>query len=127
VLRTSTELSAADVALRYKHLWMVEDLFRTTKSILDTRPIYHKCDETIRGHVFCSFLALLLHCELQDRLEAKGWSFEWADMLRDLDQVQQMEIDLDGKSYILRTETQGTAGKVIQAVGAVLPPMLRDG
>jgi transposase len=26
------------------------------KSLLETRPVYHKCDETIRGHVFCSFL-----------------------------------------------------------------------
>jgi hypothetical protein len=33
---------------------MVEDVFRSMKSLLDTRPIYHKCDETIRGHVFCS-------------------------------------------------------------------------
>jgi transposase len=37
---------------------MVEAWFRSTKSLLQTRPIYHKCDETIRGHVFCSFLAL---------------------------------------------------------------------
>ena len=28
--------------------------------MLETRPIYHKCDDTIRGHVFCSFLALVL-------------------------------------------------------------------
>jgi transposase len=37
------------------------------KSLLDTRPIFHKCDETIRGHVFCSFLALLLRKELEDQ------------------------------------------------------------
>ncbi len=30
---------------------------RPTKSLLETRPIWHKRDETIRGHVFCSFLA----------------------------------------------------------------------
>jgi transposase len=59
VLRTNTELEAETVAHVYKNLWMVEDLFRTAKSILETRPIYHKCDETIRGHVFCSFLALV--------------------------------------------------------------------
>jgi len=43
------------------------------KSLLDTRPIFHKRDETIRGHVFCSFLALLLRKELQEiRLARKG-------------------------------------------------------
>jgi len=48
---------------------MVEDIFRSMKSLLETRPIYHKRDETIRGHVFCSFLALVLRKELQDRLD----------------------------------------------------------
>ena len=32
------------------------------------RPIYHKLDETIRGHVSCSFLALVLKKELEDRI-----------------------------------------------------------
>jgi transposase len=61
VLRTDTDYDAPTVAHIYKTLWMVEDTFRTAKSILDTRPIYHRCDETIRGHVFCSFLALCLN------------------------------------------------------------------
>jgi len=68
VLTTNMDISPAEVALKYKQLWMVEDVFRSMKSLLDTRPIYHKCDETIRGHVFCSFLALLLRKELEDRL-----------------------------------------------------------
>ena len=60
VLRTNTAFAAADVALKYKQLWMVESIFRSAKSLLETRPIYHKVDDTIRGHVFCSFLALVL-------------------------------------------------------------------
>ena len=47
VLRTNTELSAVEIALRYKQLWMVEQIFRTAKSLLDTRPIFHKTDATI--------------------------------------------------------------------------------
>jgi transposase len=66
-------------ALRYRERWMVEDIFRTAKALLATRPIFHKYGETIRGHVFCSFLALVLRKELEDRLAAAGHSFEWAD------------------------------------------------
>src|SRR5262249_24078990 len=58
VLRTNTDLDSAEVALQYKQLWMVEQWFRSCKSLLQTRPIFPKCDETIRGHVFCTFLAL---------------------------------------------------------------------
>ena len=82
VLRTSTAHPTATVTLQYKRLWMVEAMIRTTKAILETRPIYHKCDETIRGHVFCSFLALRLKAELEKRLEARGEDWEWAEVLR---------------------------------------------
>jgi len=125
VLRTSTKLSAKDVALKYKQLWMVEDIFRTTKSVLETRPIWHKCDETIRGHVFCSYLALALRVELRTRLDAKGWKLEWHDVLRDLGHLLEIEITVHGKGYVLRTETHGVAGKVAQACGVALPPILR--
>src|SRR5208283_5955132 len=86
VLRSNwSQASAQDLALKYKDLWMVEAIFRAAKSVVDTRPIYHKCDETIRGHVFCSFLALVLMRELEGRLAAKELNLEWADVLRDLD------------------------------------------
>ncbi len=58
------DLPADRVALKHKELWRVEQVFRNMKGILDTRPIFHQRDETIRGHVFCSFLALGLMKEL---------------------------------------------------------------
>lgn len=125
VLTTNTALPARQVALKYKQLWMVEEIFRSMKSLLETRPIYHQCDETIRGHVFCSFLALVVRKELQDRLERKGWTLEWADVLRDLDSLQEIEIRIDGKGYVLRNEVKGAVGKVFQACGVAIPPTLR--
>src|SRR5512143_105267 len=126
VLRTNTELDAADVALQYKQLWMVEQWFRSCKSLLQTRPIYHKCDETIRGHVFCSFLALVLRQELQSRLEERGHEFEWADVIQDVDRLQSMAVEQDGKRFLLRSEAQGTCGQVFQAVGVALPPTVQQ-
>ncbi|MFO8073208.1 MAG: IS1634 family transposase [Polyangia bacterium] len=117
-----------DVAKTYKMLWMVEHLFRTVKSILDTRPIYHKWDETIRGHVFCSFLALILMRELQDRMAAKGHpDAEWADVLRDLDSVSETLVQSsDGKHFMIRSEARGWCGKTFQAAGVALPPTIRQ-
>jgi transposase len=125
VLTTNTDLPAREVALKYKQLWMVEAVFRSMKSLLDTRPIYHKCDETIRGHVFCSFLALVLRKELEDRLASKEWKLEWADVIRDLDNLAEMEVSIAGKGYVFRSEAKGTTGKVFQACGVALPPALR--
>jgi len=89
VLRTNTDYNAETVAHVYKSLWVVEDIFRTTKSILETRPIYHKRDETIRGHVFCSFLALLLKQELESHMKRATLEWEWKEVIRGLDALQQ--------------------------------------
>jgi transposase len=125
VLTTNTDLPACEVALKYKQLWMVEAVFGSMKSLLDTRPIFHKCDETIRGHVFCSFLALVLRKELEDRLARKQWKLEWADVIRDLDNLLEMEVSISGKGYVFRSEAKGTTGKVFQACGVAVPPALR--
>jgi transposase len=126
VLRTNTELKAAEVALQYKQLWLVEHWFRSCKSLLATRPIYHRRDETIRGHVFCSFLALLLRQELQARLEERAQVCEWADILRHLEQVQYVEVEQGGRRFRLRSELQGTAGRVFQAAGVAVPPTVQQ-
>lgn len=125
ILRTNTEIDKKDVALKYKQLLQVEDIFRTMKSILDTRPVFHKSDDNISGHVFCSFLALVLRKALRDRIEAKGWKLEWADIIRDVDKIQEVTVEHQGKSFIIRTEATGVAGKAFQAVGVALPPVLR--
>lgn len=126
VLQTSLVDEPKIIALAYKELWMVEDLFRTMKSILETRPIYHKRDETIRGHVFCSFLALLLKRALEQRLEEKGEPWEWAEILRGLDNLQEVEAVFQGKRFILRSQLLGQAHKAFKAAGVALPPTLRE-
>jgi transposase len=126
VLRTNTSLTAENVALRYKELWQVEQVFRDMKSILKTRPIYHQTDEAIRGHVFCSFLALVLRKELDRRLQKAGHCFEWSDIKQDLKAMQELTIEDNGKPLIIRSECPGTCGKVFQAVGVAIPPTIRE-
>jgi hypothetical protein len=69
VLRTNTDLNPLEAMLCYKQLWTVEQTFRTAKHLFSTRPIFHKLDETIRGHVFCSFFALVRKSELEERIQ----------------------------------------------------------
>jgi hypothetical protein len=114
--RTNTELPAAEVALPYKKLWLVEHCCRACKSLLATRPIYHRRDETIRGHVFCSFLALLLRHELQARLAARGHDLEWAEVLEDLERVQYVEVEHTNPFVIL-----------LAHMLAAMPPLRRFG
>jgi transposase len=125
VLTTNTKLKAREVALKYKELWMVEQTFREMKSVIDTRPIYHKRDETIRGHVFCSFLALVLKKELDYRLVSQGLQFEWADIKQDLKALQEVILEENGSTLAIRTECHGVCGKVFKAVGIAVPSTIR--
>jgi transposase len=126
VLITNTNFSTQQAALKYKELWQVEQVFRDVKSVLETRPVFHQKDENIRGHVFCSFLALVLRKELDRRLQEAGQSFEWADIKQDLKALQEVEIEDSGKSLALRTQCLGTCGKVFKAVGVAVPPTIRE-
>ena len=125
MLQTDLDATAKEVALRYKDLWMVEAFFRSLKSIMENRPISHKCDETIRGHVFCSFLALLLFQELQLRLAERGWCVEWALLKDDLDVLEDVTVECSGQPFIIRSQTRGDAGKALQAAGVALGPTVR--
>src|ERR1700758_5196987 len=126
VLRTNLRLHPLNVMLRYRDLLVVEQLFRSEKALLATRPIYHQTDAAIRGHVFCSFLALVLRKELEERLTAARLKPEWRELLADLDRLQGIEVEQDGKHFILRTPVTGVAGKGFPGVGTALPPNIRD-
>lgn len=73
LLSTSDDsLSPEDVALGYKQLLEVERAFRTLKTTLDLRPLYHRKDERIEAHVFLCFLALLL-VRIAERHTGQTW------------------------------------------------------
>jgi transposase len=132
VLRTNADLSPLEAMLVYKQLWTVERTFRTTKSLLETRPIYHKLDETIRGHVACSFLALVLKKELEDRLAAAdrgaraNRSASWPAVIADLDSLTETEVEQDGKRFLLRSAPRPAASLALSALGVALPPTMRQ-
>jgi len=123
VLTTNTDLPVRDVALTYKSLWRVERTFREQKSTLEVRPIYHQRDDTSIGHIVASFLALRLEVDLQKRLDERGVTVSWPDLMRDLSQVQSVVIDLEGKRYQLRTQLPGSSHHAFAAAG-LRPPAL---
>ena len=82
IISTSDDtLSAEDVALGYKQLMEVERAFRTLKTTLDLRPVYHRKDERIEAHVFLCFLALLL-VRVAERKTNMPWDHIKAQMER---------------------------------------------
>ena len=90
--------------------------------MLHTRPVFHQWDAIINGHVFCSFLALVLVDELKRCLAKRGWEAEWNDIRHDLQSLQEVEVSEGEDSYSLCTPVRGVTGKVHQAVGTAVTP-----
>ena len=127
VLRTSLSMSALAVVLRYRNLLTVEQSFLAAKTLLATRPIFHRTDEAIRGHVFCTFLALVLRKELLDRLAArKGAMPEWQCLIDDLADLSGVEIEQDGRRALLRTAPRPSIDPLCRALGITLPPVYQE-
>lgn len=124
VLRTDLDLPASEIALQYKQLWRVERVIRCIKSVLSTRPVYHRMNETIRGHVFCSFLALKLMKSLEDAMVSRGYEFHWDEIRDELDRVTEGELSVSGKTFRVRSEVGPAASSAMRAVGVKFPQFI---
>jgi len=69
---------------------------------------------------------LLLKRALEQRLEARRETWEWAEILRGLDRLQEVELVFQGKRFLLRSQLLGQAHKACLAAGVALPPTLRE-
>jgi hypothetical protein len=127
VLRTSLSTSALAVVLRYRNLLAVEQSFLAAKTLLATRPIFHRTDAAIRGHIFCTFLALVLRKELLDRLAASDAGMpEWHCIVDDLLDLSAVEVDQDGRRARLRTAPRPSIDPICRALGITLPPVFQE-
>jgi hypothetical protein len=124
VLRTTTELPAAEVAQAYKELTWIERLWRELKDVLAVRPNYHwQKRDNVKGHIFVCFLALYLAAHLRNKLATAKVELQWDDVIRDLGSVRAVTVQLGGETYRMRTPLRGAAGRIFAAVGLKPPPL----
>lgn len=126
VLQTDTDYDSKTLAQVYKSLWIVEDFCGTTQLILDSQPTYHRSDQAIRGHVFCSFLALMLKHELERRMQSAGLEWEWGQVIRGLNAFAEVEADFHGKRFLLRSQLSGNAAEALRGAGATVPSTVSE-
>ena len=118
LLSTSDDtLSAEDVALGYKQLHEVEDAFRTLKTTLSLRPVYHRLEDRIRTHVLLCWLALLLV-----RVASVRTGQTWAELRRALERMHVGEFGSKDGRVLQRTETTPEQAKAFKTLKVKEPP-----
>jgi len=121
VLETNTELSAEEAALAYRGLWQVERAFRELKSGLELRPVYHWTERRIRGHIMVCFLAYVMEVALMRRLREVGYEGSYREVMVDVERLKAVEVEVEGRRYLVRTELEGRAYEAFRAVGMRVP------
>ncbi len=95
---------------------------KTEKPELEIGPIYHYTERRIRAHIFICFLALMLRVRLHKALMRIDEKASFDKMLEDIKKVKAVGLDIQGSTYILRTELQGDAHLAFKAAGLKIPP-----
>jgi hypothetical protein len=110
LLRTNlTETDPVKLWNYYLQLVQVEEAFRTLKSDLAIRPIFHQEPERIEAHVFVAFLAYCLYVTLGRQLKALAPGLTARSALEKFAAVQMVDVRIpstDGRELLLTRYTQ---------------------
>ena len=126
VLRTNAKITPLQAVLRYRDCSRSKTLFLRTKAVMRTRPIFHSSDAAIRGHVFCSFLALAMQKCLEDLSRQAGIVPEWKTLLRDLDRLQHVRIRHRDHDWLVRTDASKPIADLFCHAHIALPPRAKQ-
>ncbi len=124
VLRTNTSLPLTEIVTAYQQAWHMVRAFRTLKSHLDRRPMFHWTDARIRGHVTVCVLALVLEYTLQRLPRDAGCTTSTRTVLADLEPVQAVPLTVNNQAYLCRTPLVGTAATAFRVAGVAVPPTI---
>jgi len=112
---------------RYVQLTQIESVFRSLKSELGIRPIYHQLEHRADAHVFIAFLAYCLQVTLKNRLMIHAPGLTPAAVFAKLSTIQMVEVWiplLDGRWLVLPRHTQPEAEvqALMEQIRITLPP-----
>jgi hypothetical protein len=110
-------ISAEDTALGYKNLLEAERGFRSLKSSLLLRPIYHRREDRIRAHVLLCWLALLL-----TRVAERRTGMSWHRIATELGRVHAVTLTGSAGAAVHTTPLNTTQTGIFRACQIPTPP-----
>lgn len=117
---SNEDLSAEKLAQGYKQLLDVERSFRTMKTTLDLRPVYHTKDERIRSHVLLCWLALLLIRIIE--IETKQ---SWPKIRSEMSQIHLGEFLTQNKRVFRYTELTNNQRSILKKLNIKPPKQIK--
>ncbi len=114
---TNTDLPVPEVVSSYKEQWRIERSFRTIKSFIEIRPVYHRKEERIKAHVFVCVLSLLV-----SRIMEKLTGMTINSISRDLNCLDVVPIAVENRKYYISSESTD-ASRSLKSLGLPEPKL----
>ncbi|MDA8095820.1 MAG: IS1634 family transposase [Betaproteobacteria bacterium] len=114
-------LTVEDMALGYKQLQRVEECWRTMKSGLNMRPVFHWAPHRIHAHIAITVLSLLL-----ERVAEHACQDSWRNICDDLKRVQLAQLFSPQGTVWQVTDPTPSAAKRLKELGIKAPPPILD-
>ena len=110
----------------YMQLVRVEQAFRTLKSDLDLRPIFHQLEPRVEAHILVAFLGYCLSVTLRAKLNRSAPGLTARQTLTSLATIRMVDVEIpttDGRVLILPryTEPQAQQAMLLEKLGLTLP------
>jgi len=127
IATNNTTLATTDVLEQYKQLFKIEHTFRTFKSHLETRPMFHWTDKRIEGHICLCYIAYTLQHWVLLRLRNFPIPISENILRQMLDKMQVSLLEHNGQKVYLRSVPHQHEAKLQQQLGLKpLPPLLPE-
>jgi transposase len=123
-ITNNKEITSEQVIGTYKMLWQIEESFRTLKSTLDIRPVYHWSERRIRGHIMMCFLSFYLMRVMQKILQDCLIELSHEEIMDNLNEIRLIEMQTEGRKILMRTEIEGINNKILRALGVKIPSFI---
>jgi transposase len=121
-IATNTTLSATSVLENYKQLYKIEHSFRTFKSHLETRPMFHWTDKRIRGHICLCYIAFCMQNYVLQKVNRQDTKITETLLRKTLDKMQVSLIDANNEKLYIKSTPTELESKILAAMG--LKPMM---
>lgn len=114
---TNTSMPVVEVVKNFKDLWKIERAFRTMKSYIEIRPVYHRKEARIKAHIFVCVLSLLYSRIIEKRMNEKMTIAEIAEKLSELKSIP---VKTEEGIITLRSESEN-ARELLKELGIPYP------
>ena len=119
LLVTTSDLEPLQAMESYKDLKDVEQAFDELKNLLKLRPIYHRVDKRVKGHVFICILALLLK-----RLMEKKTGLMFREIMKKLERLKVNVIEVEGEEIYQRNQINHGQKEILKELAVEKPPKI---